>query len=169
MVCNRTLGNFVCGNIHPLLHREGVFTISDHHTSSTSREGLLGVLYWSQASCVPRGSGDASEVVESAGVPSYQTMDTLRMQVGPGLCGLEQLLKPQGEQQAEGAADRKREEAASVLAERGGPSAKGVGRNTPHLQDSRAKGCLNDDSDKRGGICERTSCWRLGLGSLTRS
>lgn len=68
-------------------------------------------------------------MVESAGVPSYQTMGTLRMQVGPGLCGLEQLLKPQGELQTLGS--RKSEEAASVLAERGGPSAKGVGRSTP--------------------------------------
>lgn len=39
-------------------------------------------------------------MVERAGVPSSQTMGTLRMQVGPGLCGLEQLLKPQGERQA---------------------------------------------------------------------
>lgn len=92
------------------------------HTSSSSapREDLLGVLCWSQASHVPRGSGEGSEVVESAGVPSSQTMGTLRMQVGPGLCGLEQLLKPQGEQQAL-LMSREREEAVSVLAERGGP------------------------------------------------
>lgn len=56
----------------------------------------------------------------SAGVPSYQTMGPLRMQVGPGLCGLRQLLKPQGEQQAL-LMSRAREEAVSVLAEGGGP------------------------------------------------
>lgn len=59
-------------------------------------------------------------MVKSAGVPSYQTMGALRMQVGPGLCGLWQLLKPQGEQQAL-LMSREREEAVSVLAEGGGP------------------------------------------------
>lgn len=58
-------------------------------------------------------------MVESAGVPSDQTMGTLRMQVGPGLCGPKQLLRPQGEQQA--LLQSKKEEAASVPAERGGP------------------------------------------------
>lgn len=52
-------------------------------------------------------------------------------------------------------------EAAFVLAERGGPR---VG-SCPPPQDSRAKGCLNGDSDKRSGISEQTSCWKLGLGA----
>lgn len=92
----------VCGNTYPFSRGKVALLLqtTTHTSSSTPREGLLGVLCWSQASYVPRGSGDGSEVVESSGVPSYQTMGTLRMQVGPGLCGLEQLLKPQGEQQA---------------------------------------------------------------------
>lgn len=125
--------------------------MSDHHKpASIPREGLLGVLFWSQASHVPRGSGDGSEVVESAGVPSYQTMGTLRMQVGPGLCGLEQLLKPQGEQQAR------------LRGEDHKPRQWGGVPSLP--QDSREEGHLNYDSDERGGICEQTSCWKLGLG-----
>lgn len=128
----QALGNFVRLWEHlPLVHRQKrrvffkffflLLQTTTHTTSSSvSREGLLGVLCWSQASHVPRGSGDESEVVKCAGVPSYQTMGTLRMQVGPGLCGLEQLLKPQGEQQAP-LMSRKREEAALVLAEREGP------------------------------------------------
>lgn len=90
----------VCGNTYPFSRGKVVLLLqtTTHTSSSAPPEGLLGVLCWSQASNVPRGSGDGSEVVESSGVPSYQTMGTLRMQVGPCLCGLEQLLKPQGEQ-----------------------------------------------------------------------
>lgn len=58
-------------------------------------------------------------MVESVGVPSYQTMGTLRMQVEPGLCGLEQLWSL-GVQQAL-LMRTEREMAVSVLAERGGP------------------------------------------------
>lgn len=51
-------------------------------------------------------------------VPNYQTMGTLRMQVGPGLCGLEQL---SGLREQQALLESKKMEATSVLAERGGP------------------------------------------------
>lgn len=108
---------------------------------------------------VPRGSGEGSEVVESAGVPSYQTMGTLRMQVGPGLCGLEQLSEPQGVQLMRRG---KRQSLCWLRGEGHSKQRRGV---IPPSQDSRAKGCLNDDSHDRGGVCEQTSCWKLVLGS----
>lgn len=108
----------VCGNTYPFSRGKVVLLLqtTTHTSSSAPREGLLGVLCLSQASNVPRGSGDGSEVVESSGVPSYQTMGTLRMQVGPCLCGLEQLLKPRG---AAGAAHEQRGKRLSLCRLRG--------------------------------------------------